>query len=177
VRGHHGKPALADVGGGGLQFSVSRSDDCCLIALTKIGPVGVDVERVVPRTRLDEIVANRFAPAEAAAILRLGGEQRLRAFYNCWTRKEAYLKARGVGLTIALERVEVSIDDERPAILALDDDDPAAWTVAALDPGPYLIGALVLRSGREWAVGAVETSSLPLRFDGFRPSHSRSEEQ
>ena len=144
VPGPHGKPALADPAHE-LQFSSSSSDDCCLIAVTATSPIGVDVERVVPRTYLERIAETRFAPEEADAIGQLRGQERLRAFYNCWTRKEAYLKATGAGLTQGLDRVIVSVDDERPAILSLDGDDPAAWSVVSLDPEPGFTGAVVWR--------------------------------
>jgi 4'-phosphopantetheinyl transferase len=158
-----GKPALAAGSGGPeVHFNVSRSGDCCVIALTKVGPIGVDVEWVVPRAELDEIVSSRFAPVEAAAIARLSGDQRLRAFYNCWTRKEAYLKARGVGVATALDQVAMTVGDERPAILSLGDDDPRAWSLATVEPGPGLAGAVVLRGAHEWAGGAVQPSLLRL---------------
>ena len=144
-RGPHGKPVLAEPVDG-LHFSSSSSADLCLIALTGAGPVGIDVERVAPRTRLERIAETRFAPEEAEAILSLDGEARLRAFYNCWTRKEAYLKATGAGLTAPLDRVVVSVGDERPAILALEGDDPADWRVASLEPRPGFVAAVVWRA-------------------------------
>ena len=146
ISGPHGKPALADPVDG-LHFSSSSSGRCCLIAVTTIGPIGVDVERVVPRKYLERIAARRFAPEEAAAIADRRGESALRAFYNCWTRKEAYLKATGTGLTAPLDGVVVSVDDERPAILALRDDDPGAWFLAAVAPARDLIGAVAVRLG------------------------------
>ena len=144
VSGPHGKPALADPVEG-LHFSSSSSGHCCLIAITTVGPVGVDVEKVVPRTHLDRIAETRFASDETAAIMSLEGEARLRAFYNCWTRKEAYLKATGTGLTAPLDRVVVSVDDERPAIVALEGGDPAKWSVASLEPRPGYVAAVVWR--------------------------------
>jgi 4'-phosphopantetheinyl transferase len=141
VEGAHGKPALA---GAGLHFNLTRSGDCCLIVTSTRGPVGIDVEWVRPVHGLERIVRHRFAPEEADAILRLDGERRLRAFFNCWTRKEAYLKATGVGLTAPLDAVTVTVDDDSPAIVSIDGGSAANWTLAALDPGPDLIGAVVL---------------------------------
>lgn len=145
VRGAHGKPALAGAGAGDVHFNVSRAGECCLIAITAIGPVGVDVERIVSFPEVEAIARTRFATAEAAAILRFTGERRLRAFYNCWTRKEACLKAMGAGLTRPLDAVTVTVDDAQPSIVALDGDDPRAWTLAAFRPGPDLIGAVAVR--------------------------------
>jgi 4'-phosphopantetheinyl transferase len=145
VRGPYGKPALAGAGAGDVHFNVSRAGECCLIAITAIGPIGVDVERVVSFPEVEAIARTRFAPAEAAAILEHTGERRLRAFYNCWTRKEACLKATGAGLTRPLDAVTVTVDDARPSIVALDGDDARAWRLAAVRPDPDLIGAVAVR--------------------------------
>lgn len=146
ARGRHGKPRLADDDpGGGVHFNLSRSGDWCLIGVSTAGPIGVDIERVLAFDELEQVVANRFAAVEAAAILRFSGERRLRAFYNCWTRKEAYLKGTGVGLTGSLDRVVVSVGDRRPAILSLADADPADWSLASLSAGPKLVGSVAWR--------------------------------
>jgi 4'-phosphopantetheinyl transferase len=141
----HGKPILAPSPGRHVHFSLSTSGDCCLIALSAVGPVGVDLERIVAFPELEELVRSRFAPSEAAAIVRLPREKQLRAFYNCWTRKEACLKATGVGLTRGLDAVAVTVDDRRPALVSLDGDDPRAWMLAALHPGADLVGAVAAR--------------------------------
>jgi 4'-phosphopantetheinyl transferase len=154
VRGPLGKPALA--GEDDLHFSVSHCGDDCLIAVTSLGPVGVDVERLRRLPGLDAIVARRCAPAEAAALERLAGEPRLLAFYRCWTRKEAYLKATGAGLT-ALDGVTVSVG-ERAAILALDGGDPAAWTMRGVDAGEGLVSALVVAGAHATLRPALEAA-------------------
>lgn len=160
VRGPWGKPALA--GGGGLHFNLTRSGDSCLIALTAIGPIGIDVERLAHFSELEAITRNRFAPSEAAAILKLTGERRLRAFYNCWTRKEAYLKATGRGLTAALDAVTVSIDDAEPSIVSVEGGDPRSWAVAAIRTDPDLVGAVVVRGPSDSLGQPVTPRVLPL---------------
>jgi 4'-phosphopantetheinyl transferase len=162
VRGRHGKPTLLDTGVGPVHFNLSRSGDCCLIAVTAIGPVGVDVERVVAFPELEAIASSRFGPTESAAILRLRGERRLRAFYNCWTRKEAYLKATGVGLTTPVDAVTVTVDDAQASILSLDDGDPDAWALVAIRPAPDLIGAMAVRGAPELSGQALEPTPLAL---------------
>jgi 4'-phosphopantetheinyl transferase len=163
-RGPNGKPELTAVAGsrGELHFNLTRSGDCCLIAVSSVGPIGIDVERVVAFPEMEEIVRRRFAPPEAAAIGELSGDRRVRAFYNCWTRKEAYLKARGVGLAAELDSVVVSVDDERPAILSLEEDDRDAWSIAGVDLGPGMVGAVALNGAHELPGGAVKPSVLPL---------------
>ncbi|MDX6638395.1 MAG: 4-phosphopantetheinyl transferase, partial [Solirubrobacterales bacterium] len=137
------------------------------IALSTIGPVGVDVERVIAFPELEAIARDRFAPGEAAAILGLRDERRVRAFYNCWTRKEAYLKATGIGLATALDAVTVTVDDAQPSIVSVEDGDPDAWAIAAIRPSPDLVGAVVVR-GRSGVLGNLVTASplpLDLRLD------------
>lgn len=156
-----GKPALD---GGDVEFSVSTTGNLCVVAIARGAPIGVDVEQVTPRPGLDRIMASRFAPQEAEAIGALDGEARLRAFYNCWTRKEAYLKATGAGLAIPLDRVVVSVADERPEILALGDGDPAAWALTNLDLESDIAGSLAIEAPREPPLANVPVSALPLEL-------------
>jgi 4'-phosphopantetheinyl transferase len=130
-----GKPRLD---GPGPHFSVSSSGDWGLIAVTTLGPVGIDLERVVALAELEAIVTRRFAPAQAREILKQSGERRLRAFYRGWTRIEAQLKATGVGLADGLDTT-------------LSDPDPREWTVAGVDAGSGLIGAVAVGGVHPWA--------------------------
>jgi 4'-phosphopantetheinyl transferase len=110
-RGPAGKPAL----GGSpppCWFSTSRSGELCLIAISDRGPVGGDVEEIHDSPRLWRLAERRFLPSETTAILDQQGARRLLAFYRCWTRKEAFLKAIGTGLAAGLDSVEVTIGPE-----------------------------------------------------------------
>jgi 4'-phosphopantetheinyl transferase len=138
-----GKPTLAATSNQQLHFSVARSNGCCLIAVTTTGPVGVDVEQLVPLPDLDAIARRYFAPEESAEILRLSGARKLEAFYRCWVLKEAYLKATGIGLT-GLPGVSVALH-ARPTLCRTDEGDPAAWTLTTLRPGADVIGAIAVR--------------------------------
>jgi 4'-phosphopantetheinyl transferase len=143
--GRNGKPILTG-GSEEIHFNLSRSGDRCLIAVSRSGPVGIDLERVAALEGLERIVETRFAPAEAAAILALGGDERRRAFYTCWTRKEAILKARGLGLD-QLDQVVVSIGAEVPRIVSLSGDDPGAWALTPVEAGPDFVASLACRIG------------------------------
>jgi 4'-phosphopantetheinyl transferase len=143
-----GKPRLD---GPGPHFSVSSSGDWSVIAVTSLGAVGVDVERVVALAELEAIVARRFAPAQAQEILEHSGERRLRAFYRCWTRLEAQLKATGAGFAAGLDST-------------LSDPDPRAWTVAGVDPGHGLIGAVVVEGVHPWANATLQARPLVARY-------------
>jgi 4'-phosphopantetheinyl transferase len=142
--GPQGKPALA--GGAPLCFNVSHSCGVALIAVRAGGEVGVDLEQVRPFEN-DLGLAERFFCAAESAALRALGEGRREAFFHVWTRKEAYLKAGGLGLSGGLERVEVSVPpDDPPRVLRIDGDESAArrWSLRALLPLPGYVGALAL---------------------------------
>ncbi|MBN1527459.1 MAG: 4'-phosphopantetheinyl transferase superfamily protein [Thermoleophilaceae bacterium] len=148
-----------------LHFNLSRTGDCCLIAVARGGPVGVDVEHVVPLPEADDIVRTRFAAEEARAILAREGADRVRAFFNCWTRKEAYLKARGLGLMAPLDHVVVTVGDE-PGFVSLHDDDPRAWRLFAVPLGPDRAGAVAVRCAGSRGGGMLRPEALPLDRGG-----------
>jgi 4'-phosphopantetheinyl transferase len=144
--GPHGKPALdGPAAGGGVDFNVSHSGDLALCAVARTRAVGVDVEAVRPDFATDQVARRFFAPAEVAALAALPPHQRVGAFFACWTRKEAYIKARGTGLALGLDRFEVSLAPDRPAALlaALDEPDAVSrWRLVALEPGEGYAGTL-----------------------------------
>ena len=104
--GERGKPSLE--GGGGIEFNVSHSGELALCAVTRGRAVGVDVETVRADKPLERLAKRFFSAGEAAALDRLAPEERVQAFFQCWTFKEAYIKARGEGLAIPLDRFEVT---------------------------------------------------------------------
>jgi 4'-phosphopantetheinyl transferase len=145
-----GKPSLSGpFTDSELHFNLAHSDDAALFAVTRIGPVGVDVERVRPMKDAAELVARFFSPRESAAFQRVALEERPQAFFNLWTRKEAMLKASGEGITGSLNRVEISFLSGDPArVIAIGGDvtEAAAWQLHALTPRPGVVGAVAIRS-------------------------------
>jgi 4'-phosphopantetheinyl transferase len=131
VLGPHGKPAidrrlkLPD-----FRFNLSHSGDKAVIAVTLGREVGIDIERIEP-SRADIAIAERFfSPREIAALLDLPEKDREHGFFACWTRKEAYIKGRGDGLSVPLSDFDVSLAlDEPPALLGsrIDPSDPRRW--------------------------------------------------
>jgi 4'-phosphopantetheinyl transferase len=111
--GQRGKPYLADYGA--VQFNLSHSCNVALIAVARNSELGVDVERIRSVGGLYSIASRFFSPAETAALLGLPEEQRHQAFFLCWTRKEAYVKAIGEGLHAPLDRVRVALEPGAPA--------------------------------------------------------------
>jgi 4'-phosphopantetheinyl transferase len=150
----HGKPEVAGMRPLDLRFNLSHSAGLALIAVTEGREVGVDVERVVSQ-RADEGVARRFfAPGEVAELRRFEGHEWMEAFFRCWTRKEAYVKARGEGLSFPLDRFAVSVGLDEPAQLRRVEGDAAEalrWSMLALNPAPEYVGAAVV----EGSVAAV----------------------
>lgn len=147
THGPAGKPMLHD--GPPLHFNVSHSHGFVLVAVSGAGEVGIDVERV--RVFSDELELARrfFTPVEAEALAALHGEQRRQAFFHVWTRKEAFLKATGLGLAHGLERFEVSVPPDDPArVCHIDGCSVSAsrWSLRALTPAAEYVGTLALES-------------------------------
>lgn len=147
----HGKPALADgTAGGGLRFNVSHSGEVALYAFARGRELGVDVEEVRPMEDGLDIAERFFSQAEVAAFRALPADVRDEAFFNCWTRKEAYIKAVGEGLSFPLHVFDVSLAPGEPARLIASRDPRQAerWSLRALpDPAPGYRAAIVVEGG------------------------------
>jgi 4'-phosphopantetheinyl transferase len=148
VYGSNGKPALAgQFALSGLHFNLAHSENLALIAVTRLGAVGVDVEEIRPISDADELVERFFSLRENAQFRQLSPDQKDLAFFNLWTRKEAWLKATGEGIGHSLNRVEVTFLPGEPAsLLAL----PAGvlsrdeWFLRELLPAGGFVGAIAL---------------------------------
>ena len=144
----NGKPVFADASAGmGFHFNLAHTGDLALVAMTRIGPVGVDVESVRPIKNVDELVARFFSKREDELFQRVATEQKPAAFFNLWTRKEALLKATGEGITRSLSLVEVSFLPGEPArLLAISGDKQAAeaWVLKELSPAEGFAGAIAI---------------------------------
>jgi len=147
----HGKPSLASGSTGApVHFSVSYSQDLAVIALAPDAPLGVDVEAIRRMPDLLDIASRHFTAGEADTIASVPLDERDLAFFLCWTRKEAFSKALGDGLSLALDRYRVACRPGDPArILEIDGDatTAAAWSVFDLRPAPAFVGAAVMRAG------------------------------
>jgi 4'-phosphopantetheinyl transferase len=129
-----------------LRFSASNTDGLVMCAVVEQRDVGVDVERHRPRAPL-EIAATRFAVAERAALLALPRSEQSRRFVELWTVKEAYIKARGRGMSLALDSFCVHISADTPPRVDIDVslDDPASWQLALWYPTPGHCAAVCVR--------------------------------
>ena len=129
-----GKPRLGGTcGQGRLRFNVSHSGDLWACALAVGVEVGLDVEEIRPERAVESIARRYFSPEEADFVLALDGAERAAAFHRVWTRKEAWLKAQGFGITIPLDSFSVIRGDR-----------VGGWSLRDLDAGPGFAGALAV---------------------------------
>ncbi len=142
--GPQGKPFLADAPGADLRFNLSHSYGLALYAVARGRDVGIDVEKIDPRLE-NGIAEQFFSPREVAALRSLPSAGQTEAFFACWTRKEAYAKARGEGLRLRLDQFEVSLG-ESAALLRSDEDpgDTRRWRLEALSPGSGYAAAIAV---------------------------------
>jgi 4'-phosphopantetheinyl transferase len=160
---NYGKPRLMDADNpSDLRFNLSHSHGLALLAVTRGRDIGVDIERLRDMERDGEALAERFfSPREAARLRSLPPELRREAFFHCWTRKEAYIKAQGKGLSLPLDQFDVSLHPHEPAALLATQHDPQEvqrWSLQSLFPGEEYIGALALQ-GHSWRLWCGEWSA------------------
>lgn len=155
VYSSHGKPLLADgCGELPLRFNLAHSGRLVLYGFVLGHAIGVDIEKNRPDFAGQRIADRFFSPAEAYTLRTLPKEVREEAFLNCWTRKEAYIKARGEGLSFPLDAFDVSLKPGEPAALLRTHGDPeeaARWSLYAPETDPGYSAAVAVE-GRAWTV-------------------------
>lgn len=139
----YGKPSLA---ASDLCFNVSHSGGQALFAIARGREVGVDIEQVDRKFAQDQIPERFFSPTEVRILRGLPAGQQTDAFFRCWTRKEAYIKARGLGLALALDSFDVSLGPEEPAALLAGAGDYSICDV----PAPTGFAAALVAQGSDW---------------------------
>jgi 4'-phosphopantetheinyl transferase len=162
VYGPQGKPDLAEPqSSSGIRFNLSHSGEIALLAISLNRDLGVDVEQIRADFATGEIATRFFSPEECLKLETIPPNQSADAFFNCWTRKEAYIKARGKGLSIPLDSFEVTLaPDEEAALLQVKtgDDNFSRWHFHALHPGSGYKAALAVE-GRDYEVRLLEWTS------------------
>lgn len=141
-----GKPYLVDAPPG-LQFNLSHTEGFCLVGVTRGAAIGVDVERVRATDDMPQLVRQCFSAAEQREFDALPSADRCRAFFKGWTRKEAFIKAVGDGLSYPLENFDVTLAPGHPArLLAIGGSETAAagWSMDALEPAPDVQAAVAV---------------------------------
>jgi len=155
--GGRGKPALP---GTGLEFNLTHSGGLALLAVAGGRAVGVDIEEARPMPDADRLVERFFSPREVADYRALPAAERPAAFFRCWTRKEAYMKATGLGLGQPLDGFDVALaPGDLPRLLAVAGrpDEADRWSMVDLNPGPGYAAALMV----EGAAGAIRCYRWP----------------
>jgi 4'-phosphopantetheinyl transferase len=140
--GQHGKPSLSGRNASsGLFFNLSHSAGLVVYAIARERNLGIDVEHVRPESAGEDIAKRFFSACEVNELQTLPPEERVQGFFHCWTRKEAYLKATGMGLQIPLDSFAVSLLPGEPAQF-LDGVEPR-WHLAAHHPAEGYVAAVV----------------------------------
>jgi 4'-phosphopantetheinyl transferase len=147
--GEKGKPELADCP---LKFNVSHTHGLALLALTWGREIGVDVEKIRPLSDAGRLAKRSFSDEEYQVWTVVAEPQKMQAFFNCWTRKEAFIKAIGEGLSCPLNSFSVTLRPDEPAQLLHvggSQMEAARWQLQSLAPAPDFVGA-VLVEGNDW---------------------------
>jgi 4'-phosphopantetheinyl transferase len=138
----HGKPEVRDCD---VQFNASHSGDYAAFAFTRAGVVGVDIEHIRgDMARRDEIARKHFASGEQKQLESIAESDRHRAFFDLWTCKEAFVKARGDGLFSGLDQFEILLNESR--VLSVRGIEAAAWWLKSLPPIAGYSGAVVVNA-------------------------------
>lgn len=112
----YGKPFIDIPQSTDIKFNLSHSNEYCLIAINKNSNIGIDIEWINKDIMPNDIAKNYFSASELKDFSSINKENQLRAFFKIWTRKEAFIKAVGKGLSLSLDSFDVSLDDVNPKI-------------------------------------------------------------
>ncbi len=139
--GQMGKPFLATPIG--LQFNASHSGGLFVCAVSSGLTIGVDVEQIRPIEDMMAIASHYFSPAERRHLVSLAEADRTHAFFQCWTRKEAVIKATGEGVSRPLDSFEVAFGPAAtPHLIRIDEDPSPSWKMDSFEPYPGYVGAV-----------------------------------
>ena len=147
----YGKPSL-ELPHTTLHFNISHSHELALFAFSQHRELGVDVEFMDRDIDYNELAQHTFSPCEAAIVTALSGDAKRQAFFSCWTRKEAYIKARGMGVSLDLTSFDVSLKPGDTAALLHNREDAmevTRWQFEALHVGDGYAGAIAVE-GHDW---------------------------
>ena len=145
----YGKPFLTNPEAAGVLFNLSHSGEVAVIAVAREREVGVDVEFMRADFATSEVAEHFFSVAEIYTLSGLDPNLRTQAFFNCWTRKEAYVKARGEGLSMPLDVFDVSLAPGVSAAMLdnrVDKSEPSRWIFQDLQISPDYAVALVVEA-------------------------------
>ena len=141
--GKRGKPSIQ---ASEVHFNLTHSGNVLVLGVIRDREIGVDVEQIHPQPNMALVAHDNFSAKEFTALYELPEAERLQAFYNCWTRKEAYIKAVGDGFALPLQDFDVTLKpNELPRFLRIKNDDPAKWSLLHIDTIDDAIGAVCVK--------------------------------
>ncbi len=164
--GVNGKPQLADSCSPAppLYFNLAHSSGLALYGFTHIGEIGIDLELIKPEFTGDDIANRFFSRGEVACLNAVSAELRPEAFFNCWTRKEAFIKATGTGLSLPLDQFEVTLTPGEPAQLLRTNwnkDEASRWSIKSIDVGRSYVAAVAV-AAHDWELNCWDVdNTLP----------------
>ena len=147
VYGPYGKPMVNDAAD--LAFNLSHSESMVAYAFNRGVPIGIDIEYARPLADLEDVARRFFHPAEYEQLRQVAPEQKIRAFYNCWTRKEAFIKALGKGASHPLDSFQVTLLPGDSAAFVSIDGQPAsksAWSLQDVSPSLSYVAAIAIQA-------------------------------
>ena len=165
VAAAYGKPELASPYSGRVYFNVAHSRSTVLIALNLTAPVGIDVEYLDRKTEVEEVARHSLTQQETVALLSIDDTTaRSKFFFECWTRKEAVVKADGRGLSLPLTSFEVPAGgSSRPSSVTI-------LNIDQLSQRSYFVSDIVIVEGMACAVATADRPSA-VRLLRFPPAN------
>jgi 4'-phosphopantetheinyl transferase len=165
----YGRPEVVGEGSPRLRFNLTHTDGMAIVAVMLDADVGVDVEDTLRPGETVGLAHRYFAPAESSALLALPVERQRERFFEYWTLKEAYIKARGMGLSLPLEQFAFELQPGRSPRISFDpqlQDEPEAWQFFQLRPSARNLAALAVRRARDLPLQVRCRRTVPLGGDG-----------
>jgi len=145
VNDRYGRPLVANAEANSLAFNISHTKGLIALAVTNGGAIGVDVENLQAREGSLEIADRFFSPSETAILRETSHECLQYRFFEYWTFKEAYIKARGMGLSLPLDKFSFHYPDDRTVGIEIDPqlgDHPERWQFRQFQPDKGYVLAL-----------------------------------
>lgn len=169
--GHAGKPVVDD-SHANLAFNMSHSGDLAVYAVARECELGVDVEQIRPMADLERVASHFFSEEECGDLFALPAGERTQAFFRCWTRKEAYIKALGEGLNVPLQNFRVTLLPDEPAALVYTKLEPGGdWQIHHLTPDPMFAGAVAYQGVRRELRACPIVEAEAFRNASATPAH------
>jgi 4'-phosphopantetheinyl transferase len=167
ARNAYGRPYVAEPAGAGLVFNVSHAPGLIACVVARDREVGLDIEDTTRRSETAKIADRYFSPLEVTALRALPAADQRARFFEYWTLKESYIKARGMGLSLPLDQFSFHLDEGGPVRITLDPrlaDEPASWQFALFRPTGRHVMAVSIRRGRDPALAIALRETVPLVF-------------